>query len=581
MPPAGRDAFRLYYDARAETLYQQMLQPSIAGTPREKLLGEQIYREYLLSSVGPAAADRLGDLLFAQGEFRQAADIWRSLLEQASAAEVDPLRLRIKQAFALHRSGANEAFEALRAALISRNGDDEIVLGGRSTKVAELLAKLDSADSPRSTDHAVDNQAEPLWTQLEKLEIAWQSRFLTSQGQEAIDEMTRQNWSANGSGINRMVPAIAYDGDRLYANWLGVVFAIDRNSGKVVWSSEPVGKMTENFQHIVNRGRASPGSYQIAVHGESLLVISYPVENARWNEPYRLTVLDKATGKATWQAKEMEKFKELGFTSKPLVLEDQAVYVTHPLESQTLHLRGLSPANTADQWQMQLGEFEPMQSRHGNNSPPVTAILSHGSLVYVLTNNGALLAIDLENRRTRWAIKFRKPNTVREENRWHNNALNARNHRAGSIVHDDGLLYIKEAGGERLIAVRADTGKVLWQHRCEEDALIVEQDGELLYLLGKDLMARHKRDGSAAWSRKLPNRHHAFNADQHEQYLGMFIEGGISLLDTDDGDQLKHWSHPYLDDQSGNLYAFDDLLVLVSPTAITAFRMETDAKENP
>ena len=67
---AGREAFRLFYDAAADGLLATMRQPGAVGTPAEREAGERLVERYFMSSAGPAGTDRLGDLAFEQGRFR-------------------------------------------------------------------------------------------------------------------------------------------------------------------------------------------------------------------------------------------------------------------------------------------------------------------------------------------------------------------------------------------------------------------------------------------------------------------------------------------------------------------------------
>src|SRR6185295_16307292 len=97
LPPAGQDAYRIFFDAEAKKLLEQ------AQGPEELTKLTQIFTRYLVTSVGDEAANRLGDLQFEAGNFAQAVNSWRAILEERPDSRLSRARLRVKIAVAMAR----------------------------------------------------------------------------------------------------------------------------------------------------------------------------------------------------------------------------------------------------------------------------------------------------------------------------------------------------------------------------------------------------------------------------------------------------------------------------------------------
>src|SRR5262249_48703508 len=76
LPPEGQAAYRLFYDAEAQKLFEEA-----EGSDELKNL-ERIFSAYFITSVGDNAADRLGDVYFEMGRFDRAADCWLAVLRE-------------------------------------------------------------------------------------------------------------------------------------------------------------------------------------------------------------------------------------------------------------------------------------------------------------------------------------------------------------------------------------------------------------------------------------------------------------------------------------------------------------------
>jgi hypothetical protein len=76
LPPDGREAFRIFYDARAQKLYDELVSVIDRPAIETQSAAEQLFDRYFLTSVGDNAADLLAEMYFEQGRFDDAAGCW-------------------------------------------------------------------------------------------------------------------------------------------------------------------------------------------------------------------------------------------------------------------------------------------------------------------------------------------------------------------------------------------------------------------------------------------------------------------------------------------------------------------------
>ena len=114
LPPDGREAYRLFNDAKATQLLKDV-------DPANEIPGlRKIVNRYFITGIGDQAADRLGDALFESGDFPNAERCWRMILENFPDTAISPVLLQTKRAIALSRSGDWEQFEIVRSVIHDR-----------------------------------------------------------------------------------------------------------------------------------------------------------------------------------------------------------------------------------------------------------------------------------------------------------------------------------------------------------------------------------------------------------------------------------------------------------------------------
>ena len=228
LPAAGRAAYRLFYDSDAKKLFDE------ATGPNELKTLERVYSAYFSTSIGDNAADRLGDLYFELGRFDRAADCWLDVLRERSDTDLSPALLSVKAAIALQAAHRQSELDQVRADLAQKYADDKVTLGGQTAVAPVLLDRLLKDQGPPTAGESQSSASSESGLALsETVEPVWQMRFGdTVEAGMTPPELTQ--WEQNT--LSATVPAVSLSGPKLFANYLGYLFAIDLKSGKLLWA---------------------------------------------------------------------------------------------------------------------------------------------------------------------------------------------------------------------------------------------------------------------------------------------------------------------------------------------------------
>ena len=113
--------------------------PSAVASPSdEPATLRKIVNQYFLSSVGDLAADRLGDVLFEQGNFAEAAALWQSAAEEYPDPNVSAAELQAKRCVALARLGRRDELASLVETVKQQYAGQTITIGGEQVDAAEF-----------------------------------------------------------------------------------------------------------------------------------------------------------------------------------------------------------------------------------------------------------------------------------------------------------------------------------------------------------------------------------------------------------------------------------------------------------
>lgn len=480
MPEEGRQTFRRLNGPAAEAKLAEALK--LTSVAEQGLALEAVYSRFALCDAAAVAASRLGDLRFEAGRFEEAADLYRRAAEHPGSTPDDP-RLMAKRLHALARTGQWEDFAALAEYARFRHPQATVQIGGEAVTLPDVATSLagDRSLQPRGHRGSArrDLPAETYPTYSIKLTDESTDR--------ALQNAAMQNRFA-GKIDNLLHPSVLAGPDRFYALHLDTVTAYDAATGSEMWQE---GNAQANANRITGNFHYLQMDYQqhAVLHQDTLLVSNTDPESMNWS---RLRAIDVKTGEQRWNSRSIGTIDSYSFVGRPIVVGDQVISAVRENTGTALKLVALSLVNGGMAWQVDLGTAT--NDPQWNQPVDVSPRLAMGDrYLMVLTNNGGLIAVDLENKATAWAFAY----PVLPTNRVRRGGFDL--DPAGDLTTHRGVVYFKDTRDNNLHAIREYDATRLWSVAVDRDATLVKDDERFVYVLGEELVAYDKQTGKRTW----------------------------------------------------------------------------------
>lgn len=597
LSPAGLHAFRLYFDGQAAEQLEQVKSHPLAGSEDQLLQAQALVGRLLASSVGVEAAVLLGDIYFERGMFDRAARAWQLALDQGSATGQTALTLQAKRILAVKRSGRTAEAQQQLNAIAGRYQQVMIQAGGETIDALQWLGQdlgRVSADQTAADHH---KQRDDLLPKPQAMP-AWHLRFIDQANQDAINQSLRENrYYSPPADILKFIPPVAADDQRVYFHWLGVVFALDQETGKLVWQNGSIKTTAQTLADRIQTNQGDPRNYRIAL-GDGVLIASQTTLQ-RNNGPFILKAYEAHSGQLLWSSDTREDWhlneSEPTASSTPLgemlIHEGRGYAVVGKIGQNALSLRRFDLKSGKIDWTLPLGDAEAISFQYTNvNRLPQPTLLIDGSLLYILTNNGALLAVDVVGNEIKWALQMTPPWGIGHN---HDNANAFRGNRfadtintlanpngSGQLLLHQGTLYAKEHNGKALYAMDARTGEVHWQaSQLKPDAKLIGVDGQRFYLMDRalhcyEIAGEHDLITKNGNDTNRPDHAKPIVTDTH---ILTYANGKLRRFDKTRLDPAGRYDKAdYLGSKGGHLYRVNDLLIAIDTTQITAFKTPFD-----
>jgi len=480
LPEEGRQIFRQLNAAASQAKLDEALKLESVSEQGRAL--ESVLSRYALCDAAATAASRLGDLRFEAGRFDEAVDLYRRAAEHPGSAVDDP-RLMAKRLHALARAERWSGFDALAEYAAFRHPQATVQLGGEAVTLVQVLSSLTEFRNGRPADALMAGRRE--------LPDATYPTFSIPLTDESTDRVLLAAAVQNNFGgriDNLLHPTVVAGPGRFYALHLDSVTAFDAETGSELWQD---GEARANAQRITGNFHYLQMDYQqhIVLHQDTLLVTNSDPENMNWS---RLRVIDVKTGEVQWNSKSIGAIQSYSFVGRPIVVGDQVMAVARENAGAELKLIGLSRANGGLAWQVALGTATP--DPQWNQPVDISPRLVMGErYLMVLTNNGGVVAIDMDTKAIAWAFAFPVLPTGRMRRGGFD--LDA----AGDIVAHRGIVYFKDTRDNNLHAIREYDATRLWSVPVDRDDTLVHSDDRRLYLLGEQLTAYDVQTGERQW----------------------------------------------------------------------------------
>jgi len=600
LPPEGREAYRLFNDANAKQQFEKA--SSVSGGAAEVAALQAIFQLYFVTSVGDEAADRLGDACFESGDFLAADAAWKAVLDHYPDTNLSKTRLRLKRCAALSRAGRWDTFEEVAASLGKESTAETMRLAGKEVSAAQYLAALreqaegqpqlasrterrDPSGAPAVTTASIElpRQDKPVW------QVRFMDDSLAEQFQQALRNM---GWGNIEAPVSSSVPPAVTDGKRVYLNWLGIAFAVDANTGKLLWRSRKFSDLTGQAQQFAYGG-VNISRYEIALHGNHVLVTGLPLDqiNQGMGGAYRLVCHNAETGAVVWTTKTGD-VAPFSIASAPFSAGDTLYVVANRLNQQEMHLLALSADKGKLQWSVQLGTPQASVNYRGQSQSPSPLVVQHAGMLYVLTNNGGVLAVDPANKRLEWAFSCEPPPIMNSNEMMFFDPDMIRRQPVktpGAAFVRDSVLYFKEAGGYAVYALDLAGPKLKWKRAAEPSEMIIGIGGGAggasggtsspnLFLAGSSASAIDLSSRAMRWSTNLPVETGMLRPILGGDRLYVFSGRGIFALDTATGDPAgRPFRGADMDSLGGALLQCGEKLVTVSNLTVTAYPLPSAA----
>ncbi|HEV2972197.1 MAG TPA: PQQ-binding-like beta-propeller repeat protein [Pirellulales bacterium] len=580
LPPEGREAYRLFNDSAAKQLWDRVQDTRVRMPSDELEKLRKLVEVYFLTRVGDLAADRLGDALFEQGNFAGAEQMWRLVVETYPDSQLPIAKLQVKRCAALSQLGRRDALTAVAAQVREQYADQKVTIGGQEVAAAEFAESLLSGGSQSQAKPSADAKVIQLPAADEPV---WQVRVVGPNLTGITDPQTGMPMSSSNL---RTVPGSAVDDKRFYGNWLGTIYAADLETGKMLWRT---GKFTDATQQVTNylQQGVSLDSFYLVSAGSKLLAMRQGSKNllgellggqSGQDNNLHLECLDAASGKTVWS------IRGLGQTivSVPYVVDGVAYAAAIAANNSTMNLVAISMTTGQLQWQVQLGTPQNTRNWRGGLTFGGPSMLAVGGMLYVATNNGAFLAIDLASHQVEWALKHDTKPPTDNQRFWFNGMMVTPVEAPGTLLDDNGVFYLKDGSASLLYALDPTAPSVKWKRPISADESVAAIDGQTAYLLGHELSALDLKSRKLLWSTKIPGENVALKPLACPEHVFVPTARGIFDIDPANGDIRRVFRGA--DRESGlcRLLLAGDKLIGISDTAVTAYpiRREKTTKLN-
>jgi len=595
LPAQGRQAYRLFSDPTSAKLLHDATDGDAdasggKGSPPHDSIAslDRIVDRYFITSSGDRAADRLGDALFEAGNFARAERCWRMVLESFPGSSIPAALLQGKRATALARSGQWAAFNELRAEAQERFSGQTVHIAGRDVALADYLQELSrDATEPASTQPA-GLQPSTLSGAADSAEMpaddtpVWQVPLMDDQGKKQItDALNNIGWQMMAGQMASYVPPTALDARRLYVNWFGACFAVDLSTGKMLWRTNSFANIPQTLAQMPMQGMSTDFSDASAMVAGDRVLFSRRDLSSRPRNPQEqqnasthLLCLNAETGKTIWGPdKGPGPLSGWSFTGKPLAGEDGTFYICgRSGENQELSLAHIALANGELLARVPLGTPAAGVDFRGSVLSPVPVLLMRDSRIYVLTNNGVLLAVDPRAARVEWAFTY--PTEVSASPQvFFFNQVAPDTKAAGAMLASGTTLYFKEFGGDMIYALNLAGPSLKWKRPCDSSVTIAAGDGQNLYLCGTEADCIDMESRAMKWSDRISVACQSIRPLVAGGHVYIFGQRGIHDVQSDGGTGPIFRGYDRSGD-GGALWQTADKLITVSSAAVTAYPLK-------
>lgn len=569
----GRAAFRLFHEPNAKKLYSKLESELAANDPQVTTTARAIYDQYFITSFGDDAANLLGDVAFERGEFAEAITRWKSILDYHTDTNIPLPRILVKTAAAYVASGRAREASSLFSQLKQQYPSELVKIAGKEVNAADYVSHLVSNMS-KAAEAAVASTRFDLPPGA--LQPAWRVQYLSSKGRVSLQQAVASN-SYYQSGLETVVPNSAADSERVYVNWMGVIFAVEVSTGKLAWRTDSFDKVPPHFAEM-QQGRVDLGQYSIQVVGDRVVTTALPLDRLNyWQPPIPLTCWNAKTGEKHWSLGG-EQGGQQSYLGLLYPFQDHLLVISHAQQQSSMTLGAISLANGVNKWSISLGTFE------GKNNPysggrifSVPEVSEVGNQLCLMNQSGLVLRISPEEKKVLGQfVMYEQKTTTDGDNYYYSDTPlpeEKRFHTRGRMLVRDGVLLIKEVGKSELYCVDMESQKVVWKRPTTSSSMIVDADDQHVYLMNSELSAYDRATGKLHWSIRLPVSGGGLSLASSGDSVFVATQRGIYELHQQDGRVARIVRTGQTDSSGISMRVVGNHLVTVTNYDVTGYQL--------
>jgi len=496
LPPDGVRVFQQVQGPAAQKLYDDALATDDPKAAREMLM--RIVDSFGPCEIAPTAATRLGDIQFERGRFREAARLYAFSLNHPESTANDP-DLLARHLLALMRAGDWLTFDSAAQLAATRQGNREVTLGGNTQTINALIEQLALA-RPAPGDIVLASQGPALALPASTYPIA--KLDLLNEYQSSSLQTAATNQGLGHLAVNIPQPSVINDGNQLYVLQLGELTAINTHTGDVAWTHGHKDELLNLINQQMYQLRS--GYYQSLIeHDDYVITTSHDTQRL---DRVWLRVFDKANGEVVWSSQNEASLNQHRFIGEPVVSGNTLHAVALQDGGNKTVLISMDLLTGAVNSTVDLGTpaIDP-NWRQAMAFEPRVAVGDR--YVSVLTNNGALIAVDPAKQEVAWAMSYSVLPNVGDRNQMRNmrrggfvmSAMPSALQTPGDVAIVDGVVYAKDTRDNMLHAIRLHDAQRLWSRQVDASDTLIHSDERHAYLLGNELVAVDLHTGQRVW----------------------------------------------------------------------------------
>lgn len=552
LSPEGRRAYETAY----APVSQRLLKAAIDAGDRAAL--QQIAQRYFYTPAGYEAALLIALQEEDAGERRSAALAYQQLLDTPEAARIFEPQLSIRAAVSWLAAG-DEARAQEIIATLAASGRQTIEIAGRQRQLdspEDAVAWLREAVG-QPADLGADRQRQWLTYRgnaarnavssggLPHMRVRWDVQLLGPLGPPKLEALF-ENLAADRIQSDAVVPVAGAPlavGDYILTRTLEGLLAVDFNTGKRVWRSEPEREPTlealigagrnpdEDASHperALSFARRMWDDYlygQLSSDGDRAYLIrdlSMPagvdVEMAPFmggpmpepvRQTNRLSAYELVTqGKLVWEIDGAVAEGDLSgsfFLGAPLAV-GPVLYVLAEICGAEIYLIALDAETGKLQWRQQLAVLETDVTLDAQRRLQAAMPSYDDGMLVCLTGAGVTVGVDLSKRSLTWAYRYETAPSPEMNYRLRSQGVYDRTpgrwlDNAAAIA--DGRVILTPPESAYLHCIDLRTGKLLWMKKRDKMLrLACIEAGRVILVGNRKFTALKVADGKPAWSKQ-------------------------------------------------------------------------------